>query len=170
MPQTPQVRLAGERRGIWSDCSDERWRGVAGSVANGGSSGAGILLNHRTESRKATPLGQGRYASGVDEIYFDHASTTPPLPEAIAAAGAAASELFADPSRLYGRARRARIALDEARAKVGNCLGVRPEELVFTSGGTESCNLAIAGGARSVRAARRPERVLVSAVEHTAVL
>lgn len=104
------------------------------------------------------------------EIYLDHASTTPPLPEAVAAMAEAASELFADPSRLYGRARRSRIALDDARARIAACLAVRPEELVFTSGGTESCNLAVIGGARSARAARKPARVLVSAVEHTAVL
>lgn len=112
-----------------------------------------------------------RYAApAVEEIYLDHASTTPPLPEALAASARAAAELYADPSRLYGRARRARIALDDARARVAATIGARPEEVVFTSGGTESCNLAIAGGARAARAARKPARVVVSAVEHTAVL
>ena len=106
----------------------------------------------------------------MTEIYLDHASTTPPLSEALDAAARAAEELFADPSRLYGRARRARIALDDARARVAGSIGVRPEELVFTSGGTESCNLAIAGAARAARAARKPSKVVVSAVEHTAVL
>ena len=57
--------------------------------------------------------------ASVEEIYLDHASTTPPLPAALQAMSAAAAELFADPSRLYGRARRARIALDDARALLG---------------------------------------------------
>lgn len=76
----------------------------------------------------------------------------------------------ADPSRLYGAARQARIALDGARDQVARALGGRAEEVVFTSGGTESCALAVLGGARAARAARRPARVVVSAVEHSAVL
>jgi len=106
----------------------------------------------------------------MTEIYLDHASTTPPLPEAVEAAAHASADLYADPSRLYGRARRARIALDDARTRVAAAIGARPEEIVFTSGGTESCNLAVAGGARAARAARKPAKVVVSAVEHTAVL
>ena len=79
-------------------------------------------------------------------------------------------EEFADPSRLYGAARRARIALDAARDQIARHIGGRAEEIVFTSGGTESCNLAISGGALAAAAARRPKRILVSAIEHTAVL
>jgi len=81
-----------------------------------------------------------------------------------------ARDVFGDPSRLYGAARVARIELDRARAAVASVIGGRPEEIVFTSGGTESCNLAVIGGARAARAARKPARVVVSAVEHTAVL
>ncbi len=106
----------------------------------------------------------------VKEIYLDYASTALPHPAGVQAAAEAATALFADPSRLYGPARRARIALDAARTAVAEAIGARPEEIVFTSGGTESCNLAIAGGARAARAARKPPRVVVSAVEHTAVL
>ena len=79
-------------------------------------------------------------------------------------------EEFADPSRLYGAARRARIALDAARDQIARHIGGRAEEIVFTSGGTESCNLAISGGALAAAAARRPKRILVSAIEYTAVL
>ena len=110
------------------------------------------------------------YTCFVREIYLDHASTTPPHPAALAAMSRAASEIWGDPSRLYRAARVARIALDEARAAVAAAVGGRPEEIVFTSGGTESCNLAIAAGARAAAAARKPRRILVSAVEHTAVL
>jgi cysteine desulfurase len=106
----------------------------------------------------------------VREVYLDHASTTPPHPAAVEAMSRLAREAFADPSRLYGRARVARIELDRARASVAGTIGARPEEIVFTSGGTESCNLAVIGAARAARAARKPAKVVVSAVEHTAVL
>jgi cysteine desulfurase len=106
----------------------------------------------------------------VREVYLDHASTTPPHPAAIEALTRLSSETFGDPSRLYGRARVARIALDEARTTAAAAIGARPEEIVFTSGGTESCNLGVIGGARAGAAARKPARVVVSAVEHTAVL
>lgn len=112
----------------------------------------------------------GAYTFFEVSRYLDHASTTPPHPAALAAMAQAAAETFADPSRLHGAARRARIALDAARETVASAIGARAEEVVFTSGGTESCNLAVAGGARAARAARKPARVLVSAVEHTAVL
>ena len=82
----------------------------------------------------------------------------------------ASLDVFGDPSRLYGEARRARIALDAARDQIARSIGGRAEEIVFTSGGTESCNLAISGGALAAAAARRPKRILVSAIEHTAVL
>ncbi|MGH2785499.1 MAG: cysteine desulfurase family protein [Actinomycetota bacterium] len=104
------------------------------------------------------------------EVYLDHASTTPPLPEALDAMSRVAREVYADPSRLYGGARIARIELDAARATVADAVGGRPEEIVFTSGGTESCNLAVLAGARAGVAARKPARIIVSAVEHTAVL
>lgn len=81
-----------------------------------------------------------------------------------------ALDIQADPARLYGEARRARIALDAARDTVARAIGGRAEEIVFTSGGTESCNLGVVGGARAAAAARKPKRVVVSAVEHTAVL
>ncbi len=104
------------------------------------------------------------------EVYLDHASTTPPHPAALEATTRLAREAYADPSRLYGRARTARIELDRARATTAQVIGARPEEIVFTSGGTESCNLAVIGGARAALAARKKAKVVVSTVEHTAVL
>lgn len=102
--------------------------------------------------------------------FLDHASTTPLHPAARAAMLAVLDAGAADPARLYGAARRARIVLDEARDAVAQTLGGRAEEIVFTSGGTESCALAVIGGARAARAARKPARIVVSAVEHSAVL
>ncbi|HEV2870640.1 MAG TPA: cysteine desulfurase family protein [Actinomycetota bacterium] len=102
----------------------------------------------------------------VAETYLDAASTTPLHPLARAALVEALDE-FGDPSRLYGRARRARILLDRSRERLAAAVGAAPDELVFTSGGTEAANLAVTGLAR---AARRRRHLVVSAVEHTSVL
>ncbi len=100
------------------------------------------------------------------ETYLDAASTTPLHPAAREAIEHAL-DAFGDPSRLYGRARRARLLLDQSRERVAAALGARADEVVFTSGGTEAVNLAVSGMARG---ARRRRHLVVSAVEHTAVL
>jgi cysteine desulfurase len=102
--------------------------------------------------------------------YLDHAATTPLLPEAHAALMAAMAE-FGNPSSLHGSGRRARRRVEEAREQLGASLGARPSELIFTSGGTESDNLAVKGIFWARRDAdRRRNRLLVSTVEHHAVL
>jgi cysteine sulfinate desulfinase/cysteine desulfurase-like protein len=98
--------------------------------------------------------------------YLDAASTTPLHPRARAAL-LAAVDGFGDPSRLYGRGRRARLLLDRSREQLAAAVGAHPEEVVLTSGGTEAANLAVTGLAR---AAGRRRHLVVSAVEHTAVL
>ncbi len=100
------------------------------------------------------------------ETYLDAASTTPLHPDARKALEQAV-DAYGDPARLYGRARRARLLLDQSRERVAAALGARADEVVFTSGGTEAANLAVAGMARG---ARRRRHLVVSAVEHTAVL
>jgi cysteine desulfurase len=100
------------------------------------------------------------------ETYLDAASTTPLHPLAREAMIEAADG-FGDPSRLYGRARRARMLLDRSRERLAAAVGAAPDELVLTSGGTEAANLAVTGLAR---AARRRRHLVVSAVEHTSVL
>jgi cysteine desulfurase len=102
----------------------------------------------------------------VAETYLDAASTTPLHPLARAALVEALDE-FGDPARLYGRARRARLLLDRSRERLAVAVGAAPDELIFTSGGTEAANLAVTGLAR---AARRRRHLVVSAVEHTSVL
>jgi cysteine desulfurase len=102
----------------------------------------------------------------VAETYLDAASTTPLHPLARAAL-VEALDGFGDPSRLYGRARRARMLLDRSRERLAAAVGAAPDELVLTSGGTEAANLAVTGLAR---AARRRRHLVVSAVEHTSVL
>jgi cysteine desulfurase len=102
--------------------------------------------------------------------YLDHAATTPMLPEAIAAVTATMAEV-GNPSSLHGAGRRARRRVEEAREQLAAALGARPSEVIFTSGGTESDNLAVKGiyWARRSQDSRR-RRVLASAVEHHAVL
>ncbi|OLR91636.1 cysteine desulfurase family protein [Actinokineospora bangkokensis] len=102
--------------------------------------------------------------------YLDHAATTPILPEAVAALTSALTTP-GNASSLHTSGRRARRAVEEARESIAGALGARPSEVLFTSGGTESDNLAVKGifWARRAQDPRRT-RVLVSAVEHHAVL
>jgi cysteine desulfurase len=102
----------------------------------------------------------------ASETYLDAASTTPLHPSARQALEHAL-DVYGDPSRLYGRSRRARLLLDQSRERVAAALGARADELAFTSGGTEAVNLAVTGMARG---ARRRRHLVVSAVEHNAVL
>lgn len=97
--------------------------------------------------------------------YLDHAATSPLRPEALAAMLPYLTEHFGNPSGSHAPARRARAAVEEARERVAARLGAEPGEVVFTGGGTESCNLAVLGAWR-----RGGGTVLCSAVEHHAVL
>jgi cysteine desulfurase len=100
------------------------------------------------------------------DIYLDGASATPLVPAARAAL-IEALDAFGDPLWIHARGRTARSIIDEARATVATSLGAQPDEIVFTSGGTESVALAIWGAARAMREIGK--RIVVSAVEHPAV-
>jgi cysteine desulfurase len=102
--------------------------------------------------------------------YLDHAATTPMLPAALAAMTEQLA-VVGNASSLHRTGRAARRAVEESREKIARCLGARPSEVVFTSGGTESDNLAIKG-TYWARRDRDPMRVrlLVGATEHHAVL
>jgi cysteine desulfurase len=102
--------------------------------------------------------------------YLDHAATTPILPEVIDVLATAMRQV-GNASSLHTSGRNARRTVEEARERLAAALGARPSEVIFTSGGTESDNLAIKGiflARRTSDPARR--RVLISAVEHHAVL
>ncbi len=98
--------------------------------------------------------------------YLDHASASP-LDERARSALLAALDEFADPLRVHGDGIAARRLLDDARATIAGALGAQPDEIVFTSGGTESVALAIWGGVRPVR--EIGTRVVTTTVEHPAV-
>jgi len=104
-------------------------------------------------------------------IYLDHAATSPLRPSAAAALRAAYDGPLGNPSGAHTAARRAKALLEEARERVAARCGVGPAAVTFTSGGTEADNLAVKGVVRAARSvARRDPTVVVSAVEHKAVL
>ncbi len=103
-------------------------------------------------------------------VYLDHAATTPVRAEVRAAMEPFAHELFGNPSSLHRWGREASAALEDARAVVADALGSRPSEIRFVRGGTESDNLAILGTCTALAAKGPPPALLVSAVEHPAVL
>ena len=102
--------------------------------------------------------------------YLDHAATTPVLPEVVLAVGAALGAT-GNASSLHAAGRAARRTVEESRESIAAALGARPSEVIFTSGGTEADNLAVAGIYRARRAADRARRrILLPALEHHAVL
>jgi cysteine desulfurase len=100
------------------------------------------------------------------DIYLDAASATPLLPAARDAM-VAALDAFGDPLNIHGPGRRARHLIDDGRSVVAEAINAQPDELVFTSGGTESVALAIWGGVRAIR--ELGTRVVIGAAEHPAV-
>ena len=107
-----------------------------------------------------------------EPIYLDYAASAPLLPEAAQAMRALleAGAPFANPSSIHRLGRAARRVLDEAREAMARELGAQPGELLFTSGGTEADNLALFGAARGMLRQRGRRGVVVSAIEHHAVL
>lgn len=102
----------------------------------------------------------------MTDVYLDAAAGGPVRAEA-RDAYVAALDLFGDPLSIHGPGRAAREALEDARARVAQAIGASPDEIVFTSGGTESVALAIWGGVRAQR--EIGERVVVGTIEHPAV-
>ena len=103
-------------------------------------------------------------------VYLDHAATSPPRREVLEAAWPYLTGVTGNPSSVHSAGRAARAGLDRARAEAAAVLGASPGEVVFTGGGTEADNLAVLGIARAVAATTGRRRVVVSAVEHEAVL
>jgi cysteine desulfurase len=102
-------------------------------------------------------------------VYLDHAATTPILPEALAAFTDALTTV-GNPSSIHSAGQHAKMLLEDGRARVAASLGAEPVEVVFTSGGTESINLAVKGLFWARQRDRRRPRIVVPAGEHHATV
>jgi cysteine desulfurase len=103
-------------------------------------------------------------------VYLDHAATTPIHPEVREAMLPYLDATFGNPSSAHAFGRAARAGLDHARAEIAAAAGCEPREVVFTSGGTEADNLAVVGAALAAAQRGLPRLVVVSCLEHKAVL
>jgi cysteine desulfurase len=106
--------------------------------------------------------------SEMKRIYMDHSATTPVAPEVLEAMLPYFSEKFGNASSLHSFGLEAKEALEESREKVAGLLGAKPEEIIFTSGGTESDNLALKGIARKNQ--KSGKHIITTQVEHPAIL
>lgn len=101
-------------------------------------------------------------------IYLDYNATTPILPEVAAAMQPFLSEFFGNPSSTHWYGVQTKKAVEKARKQVADLLGCQPDEVIFTSGGSESNNYAIKGVAHSLR--NRGNHIITSSIEHPAVI
>jgi len=104
----------------------------------------------------------------MKRIYLDHAATTPTDREVVEAMLPYFTDAFGNPSSLYSYGQEAREAVEEARARVAELIGASSEEIVFTSGGTESDNLALKGVAYANE--HKGNHIITTSIEHHAVL
>jgi cysteine desulfurase len=104
----------------------------------------------------------------MERIYLDYAATTPVHPDVLKAMLPYFTENFGNPSTLYTYGQDAKAAIEKARASVAGLIGSKPEEIVFTSGGTEADNYALEGAAYANE--KKGNHIITSAIEHHAVL
>lgn len=102
-------------------------------------------------------------------VYFDYAATTPVDSRVLAAMLPYFSETFGNPSSVHRTGQRAEAALETARETIAGCLNCRPDEIIFTSCGSESDNLALRGAAFAMREKNGANWILTSRAEHPAV-
>ena len=101
-------------------------------------------------------------------IYLDHAATTPTRPEVVKAMLPFFADAFGNPSSIHSYGQEAKGAMEEARTKVAELIGARSEEIIFTSGGTESDNYALKGVAFANE--YKGNHIITTSIEHHAVL
>ncbi|MGE5543343.1 MAG: cysteine desulfurase NifS [Bacillota bacterium] len=104
----------------------------------------------------------------MKEIYFDHSATTPVDPSVVEAMLPYLKDRYGNPSSNYRLGKEARHAMENAREQVAALIGAHPDEIIFTSGGTEANNLAILGTA--YKKWEKGRHIITSAIEHRAVL
>ncbi|WP_099352160.1 cysteine desulfurase family protein [Fredinandcohnia onubensis] len=104
----------------------------------------------------------------MQHIYLDHAATSPMHPDVVESMLPFMTEAFGNPSSIHFFGRKSRHAVDEARQTIAGTINAKPNEIVFTSGGTEADNLAIIGTAMKMQ--EKGKHIITSAIEHHAVL
>jgi cysteine desulfurase len=104
----------------------------------------------------------------LQAIYLDHNATTPLDPEVLEAMLPVLRDQFGNPSSIHSQGRVARVRIDEAREQVAALINAHPSEIIFTSGGTESDNLAVQGVALALQ--KNGRHIITSQIEHPAVL
>lgn len=102
----------------------------------------------------------------MNRIYFDNAATTALAPEVLEVMMPFFTEKFGNPSSIYSYGRETRMAIEKARKSVASILNAHPSEIFFTSGGTESSNMAISASVRELGC----KHIITSAIEHHATL
>ncbi len=133
-----------------------------------------ITFNRESQLEVGRPSGVGKYVllfiikmlNKSKRIYLDNAATTPIDQRVLLAMQKIATETYGNPSSLYKEGVEAKKLLSEARKDIAETIGANPDEIIFTSGGTESNNLAIFGMVREPKNAH----IIVSSVEHASVL
>jgi len=103
----------------------------------------------------------------MKKVYFDYAATTPTDPEVLAAMEPYFFERFGNASSLHAYGQEAKKAVEDAREMLAEFIGAGPEEIVFTSGGTESDNFALLGSAYALE--KKGNHIITSAIEHHAI-
>ncbi len=104
----------------------------------------------------------------MDPIYLDHNATTPVAPEVLEAMLPYFNGVYGNASSVHSLGREAKVALENARERIAELIGCSPAEFYFTSGGTESDNLAVTGAARQQRG--RCDHLVIGSTEHHAIL
>jgi len=102
----------------------------------------------------------------MNKVYMDHAATTPVRKEVLEAMQPYFSEKFGNASSLHSFGREARDALEESRKIIANIINAEPEEIIFTSGGTEADNMAV----KEIAFPNRGREIITSKIEHDAVM
>ncbi len=103
----------------------------------------------------------------MKKVYLDYAATTPTDPEVMAAMQPYYFEKFGNASSLHAYGQEAKKALEDSRQTLADFIGAKPEEIVFTSGGTESDNFALLGAAYALE--KKGNHIITSAIEHHAI-
>ncbi len=104
----------------------------------------------------------------MNRIYLDNAATTKVRPEAIAAMNVALTEVYGNPSSIYEEGESAKALMEDARKRIASCLNADPNEIYFTSCGSEADNWAIKGAALKYGATKK--KIITSKIEHHAIL